>query len=127
MANDSVYYREDCLMYAYCMECIKDGRAPVLTEFNEVIIVEDVVPQGTTYACSICGDHVWFTKYKDDHKKRPNLTRKCMDCSAILETMEDYYGGGSHYWCHICPMCHERYTYDTYGFTLRRWPWKEEP
>jgi hypothetical protein len=55
-----------------------------------------------------------FTKYKDKHDQ--------LCCNELLNTLEDHYGGGSHYWTLKCKLCKKRYTYDTYSFKLREWP-----
>jgi hypothetical protein len=54
-----------------------------------------------------------FTKHKDGHRQ------KC--CDKPLTTLEDYYGGGSHYWHLKCDHCNNEYVYDTYEFKLRKY------
>lgn len=51
-----------------------------------------------------------FTKDKDTHNQ------KC--CDRVLETVEDYVGGGSHYWVLKCEFCKKEYSFDTYSFKL---------
>lgn len=55
-----------------------------------------------------------FTEYKDSHKQ------KC--CESLLTTLEDHFGGGSHYWTLKCETCGKRYVYDTYRFQLEEYP-----
>lgn len=43
---------------------------------------------------------------------------KC--CDTDLTTVEDHFGGGSHYWILHCDKCNKFYTFDTYGFKLER-------
>lgn len=54
-----------------------------------------------------------FTKDKDKHNQ------KCKLCGQKLRTVEDYIGGGSHYWLLMCDGCNKYYDYDTYAFELR--------
>ena len=51
-----------------------------------------------------------MTKDKDSHSQ--------MCCNVSLTTIEDYIGGGSHYWVLQCDVCKQKYTYDTYRFEL---------
>lgn len=50
------------------------------------------------------------TAYKYNHGK------SC--CNQQLTTIQDHYGGGSHYWILYCEKCETFYTYDTYRFQL---------
>jgi hypothetical protein len=40
----------------------------------------------------------------------------------FLDCLNDYIGGGSHYWTLQCPACLTVYYYDTYRFMLQRDP-----
>jgi hypothetical protein len=35
-----------------------------------------------------------------------------------LRTIEDWFGGGSHYWLLECVICDRTFAYDTYRFVL---------
>ena len=35
-----------------------------------------------------------------------------------LDCLNDYIGGGSHYWHLACPECKREFVFDTYRFTL---------
>lgn len=47
------------------------------------------------------------------------MSLNCPDDGTPLETVEDYVGGGSHYWVYRCPECRKQYYFDTYSFELR--------
>ncbi len=53
-----------------------------------------------------------FTVYRNDHNQT------CPHCGRFLDTCEDWFGGGSHYWILECCFCQVVFTYDTYRFTL---------
>ena len=53
-----------------------------------------------------------FTEYKDHHKQ------DCPKCKIKLITLQDYLGGGSHYWYLFCTECGQEFQYDTYRFEL---------
>ena len=55
-----------------------------------------------------------FTEYKDTHKQ------KCELCDINLEALEDYFGGGSHYWHLKCPSCDQDCYFDTHRFILEK-------
>ena len=54
-----------------------------------------------------------FTKDKNNHKQE--------HCGKALLTLEDYIGGGSHYWVLFCTECKKRFTFDTHRFELEEW------
>ena len=56
------------------------------------------------------------TDAKDAHNQ------KC--CEQPLRCSEDHIGAGSHYWTLHCDKCGKRYTFDTYKFELREWPYQ---
>ena len=45
-------------------------------------------------------------------------TEPCSGCGGRLECLEDYIGGGSHYWVLNCSKCRKLFIYDTYRFKL---------
>ena len=54
-----------------------------------------------------------MTKDKNTHGQ------SCKKCKKKLTTVQDYIGGGSHYWLLKCNKCERFYAFDTYGFVLR--------
>jgi transcription elongation factor Elf1 len=44
----------------------------------------------------------------------------CPVCGSSLKVVDDWVGGGSHYWALACLSCGDRYAYDTYRFKLER-------
>lgn len=46
----------------------------------------------------------------------------CKLDSNLLYCVNDYIGGGSHYWHLWCGKCGTHYVYDTYRFQLEVWP-----
>jgi hypothetical protein len=59
--------------------------------------------------------------WKGGHTRYCAVGKECPDDQNPLRCLEDYYGGGSHYWTLRCDKCGKRYTFDTYGFELRHW------
>lgn len=47
-----------------------------------------------------------------------NFPTECPKCAGTLSSVEDYTGGGSHYWILKCGSCECRFSYDTYSFEL---------
>lgn len=45
----------------------------------------------------------------------------CPRCRRPLDCLDDYIGGGSHYWHLDCPLCKLEFTYDTYRSELCIW------
>lgn len=52
---------------------------------------------------------------KRDHELLPVA---CLTDGSPLSCIDDYIGGGSHYWTLICTVCQRIHYYDTYLFTL---------
>lgn len=59
----------------------------------------------------------------EDRECLGNQGQTCPADDTPLECLDDYVGGGSHYWTLFCWKCDTRYTYDTYRFQLEAWPW----
>lgn len=55
-----------------------------------------------------------LTEYANTHNQ------KCPECAVSLRTLDDYFGGGSHYWHLECPSCKSQYYFDTYRFVLEK-------
>ena len=47
-----------------------------------------------------------------------NADQVCPYCSSPLRCIDDYVGGGSHYWWLTCGPCYRDFVYDTYRFVL---------
>lgn len=60
----------------------------------------------------------------DPSQERACIGNKGQVCPADntpLDCIDDYIGGGSHYWHLQCRVCSADYTYDTYRFALEPW------
>ena len=47
-----------------------------------------------------------------------NRGQSCPHCVIPLTCLNDYIGGGSHYWHLRCDQCEREYSFDTYRFKL---------
>ena len=65
------------------------------------------------HECSEGGYPAWA----DEIGLRPE-NRCQLGCDVVLVCLNDYIGGGSHYWSLQCPECWQQYYYDTYSFRL---------
>lgn len=55
------------------------------------------------------------------HKCTGNQGLLCHIDAAPLFCIDDYAGGGSHYWFLFCQECKRLYTYSNYDYELREW------